>query len=352
MDLLGLPALIGVITLAVLVTVVSLVVWKRLRGPAVVQVLQRLLLILLCQVTALAVVGVSVNRQYEFYATFGEFLNENSAQAAPPPQQQHVIDPPSAASTVKFVPYGNDGVRVATVSGPVSGIRAQVYVWVPPQYKADRTKRFPVVELLPGFPGPAHNWFTMMNVTKLMAQEANPAILVSVTTQVRSGQDADCTDLPGGPQVQTWVATDVRRMVESAFRTTRDRRGWATMGYSEGGYCAVKVAVQHPRDFSAAVSLSGYLTPTAPAVTRSPRLLAANDMLKVLGRRHPRVSLLAMATRQDAATAMDVSRLRSVAKSPTQVFSSILAAGGHNYGVWNAMLPQAVSWLTAHLSAA
>lgn len=351
MDLLGLPALIGVITLAVLVTVLSVVVWKRLRGPAVAQVLQRLLLIVLCQVTALAAVGVSVNRQYEFYATLGEFLDENSAQAAPPPQ--HVVDPPPSAATgnVKFVPYGKDGVRVATVSGPASGIRAQVYVWVPPQYRDDPTRRFPVVELLPGFPGPAHNWFTMMHITELMAQQAHPAILVSVTTQVRSGMDADCTDLPGGPRVQTWVATDVRRMVESAFRTTHDRRGWATMGYSEGGYCAVKVAVQHPKDFSAAVSLSGYLTPTAPAVTRSPKLLAANDMLKVLDHRHPRVALLAMATRQDAATAMDVSRLRAVAKSPTQVFSSILAAGGHNYGVWNAMLPQAVSWLTAHLRA-
>ncbi|NUR84834.1 MAG: hypothetical protein HOY71_12185 [Nonomuraea sp.] len=347
MDLLGLPVLIGVIALAVVATTASVVLWKRLRGPHPLQILQRVGLILLCQVTALAAVGASVNREYEFYASLGELVSGGEQTAT------RVLDaPPTGTSpaprTVRFTPYG-DGVQVATVYGPASRIRAQVYVWLPPHYD-ESTRRYPVVELLPGFPGPAHNWFTLMHVTRLMAQQRNPAILVSVTTQVRSGQDVDCTDIPGGPQVRTWVGGDVRRVVESSFRTSRDRRGWATMGYSEGGYCALKVALQQPRDYSAAVSMSGYLTPTAPAVTRSPRLLAANDLVRTLGRRHPQVSVLAMATHQDAATALDVTRLRAIARPPTRVFSSVLASGGHNYGVWNAMLPGAVTWLCARLS--
>lgn len=30
------------------------------------------------------------------------------------------------------------------------------------------------------------------------------------------------------------------------------------MGYSTGGFCAVNLAIRHPDQFSAAVSLSGY----------------------------------------------------------------------------------------------
>jgi S-formylglutathione hydrolase FrmB len=211
-----------------------------------------------------------------------------------------------------------------------------------------------VIELLPGFPGSVRNWFTKLDVIALMRQEmangaAQPAILVAPTMQVQPGLDADCTDIPGGPRVETWASEDVPRLIKTSFRVRTDRFGWAAMGYSEGGFCAAKLAVQHSGSFGSAVSLSGYFTPNAKAVTRSPSLFKANNLLQLLRTHRPAVSLLVMGTWQDGDTARDIMNLRAVAQAPTQVFSSILPTGGHNPGVWNSMLPQALEWLSSEL---
>ncbi|MEZ0076491.1 alpha/beta hydrolase [Planotetraspora sp. GP83] len=357
MSLLGVPLLVGTIVLTVAVTVASVWIGGRLRGPALSQGVRRAALVLLCQVCAVLTVAVVVNDQFEFYATWDDLAGSSTGDAAdalvPLTSPGHGFH---ASTSQRFVPFGQDGVRVVDYDGPRTHIKAPVYVWLPPQYgqPAHRHELFPVIELLPGYPGPVHNWFTMLNITGLLTQEmargtTRPAILVAPTMQLAPGLDTDCTDIPGGPRAETWAAEDVRDMVTANFRARKDGAGWAAMGYSEGGFCAAKLAVQHPAQFAAAVSLSGYFTPTAQAVTRSPALLKANDLLQVLGKRHPRVSLLVMGTRQDSDTAPDIMRLRQVVRAPTRVFSSILPTGGHNYGIWSSMLPAALKWISSEL---
>jgi enterochelin esterase-like enzyme len=58
--------------------------------------------------------------------------------------------------------------------------------------------------------------------------------------------DPDCSNIPNGPQVATWLTTDVRNLVQTSFRTSTDRDAWGLMGYSEGGLCASKLALQYP----------------------------------------------------------------------------------------------------------
>jgi S-formylglutathione hydrolase FrmB len=359
MTLLGLPLLVGAILLALAVTIACVWASGRLPGSGVRRVAQRTLLVLLCQACAVAAVAVAVNQQYEFYTTWDDLVGNGGTAGAvtqvTPPEPGGSLGSQVANGPV-FGPSGLDGVQVATYTGPRTGITAPVYVWLPPQYDeaAYAGKRFPVIELLPGFPGSVRNWFTNLDVLALMKQEiaggaAEPAILVAPTMQVRPGLDTDCTDLPGGPRVETWASADVQQLVTTHFRARTDRFGWAAMGYSEGGFCAAKLAVQHPGRYGSAVSLSGYFTPSAKAVTRSPALFDANNLLRLLRTHRPAVSLLVMGTRQDGDTAPDIQRLRAVAQAPTQVFSSILPAGGHNPGVWNSMLPQALTWLSSRL---
>jgi S-formylglutathione hydrolase FrmB len=359
MSLLGLPMVIGAIVLAVAVTIACVWVSGRLRGPAISQTMKRTLMVLACQVSAVLAVAVVVNQQYEFYATWDDLVGTGDGGGAVTPltPPDHAVGPGGhTGARLRFSPFGQDGVQVATYAGPRTGIRSKVYIWLPPQYNqaAYAGKRFPVIELLPGFPGPVHNWFTMLDVTRRLRQEmaggtSQPAILVAPTMQVRPGLDTDCTDVPG-LRMETWAAEDVRTMVMTNFRARTDGSGWAAMGYSEGGFCATKLAVQHPRNYRAAVSLSGYFTPTAAIITRSPALFRSNDLMQVLRRHRPSVSLLVMGTRQDTNTALDVMRLRKVAHAPTRVFSSILPMGGHNYGVWSSMLPQAIQWISRQWS--
>ena len=58
------------IVLAVAAVGGTLVAWSRVRGPAALRVLQRVGLVVLCQLTAVGVVGVTINRLDGFFATW------------------------------------------------------------------------------------------------------------------------------------------------------------------------------------------------------------------------------------------------------------------------------------------
>ncbi|MCW2904654.1 MAG: esterase [Streptosporangiaceae bacterium] len=120
------------------------------------------------------------------------------------------------------------------------------------------------------------------------------------------------------------------------------------MGYSTGGFCAAKLALQYPRLYGAAVSLSGYFAPTSPLLTRSPQLGQQDSPLVLIRHKHP-VALLLAASRQDPGTVNQIQAMAAAAQPPTRLFTYIVPKGGHNTQVWSAMLPTAYQWLTRQL---
>jgi S-formylglutathione hydrolase FrmB len=120
------------------------------------------------------------------------------------------------------------------------------------------------------------------------------------------------------------------------------------MGYSTGGYCAAKLPVQYPRLFRAGVSIAGYFAPSTSALAKLP-----GENLPVLIRQeHPPVDLLLATSRQDPGTAAAVDTMVKAATSPTLVYTYVVPHGGHNTGVWSAMLPKCFQWLTTALARA
>jgi S-formylglutathione hydrolase FrmB len=134
------------------------------------------------------------------------------------------------------------------------------------------------------------------------------------------------------------------------------------MGDSTGGYCALKLAMRHPRVFTAAASLSGYYRAPVDPTTGSlfgrggpaaARLARANDLFwRLRHLPHPPVSLLVTSSRHGerdyGATLAFIRAVR--ASPPAQISSIILASGGHNFGTWSREVPGALTWLAAHLS--
>jgi len=108
-----------------------------------------------------------------------------------------------------------------------------VLVWLPPQYsqKAYTHAEFPVIQLFSGNPGSPAAWFHGLSGPQILqraidAGAARPVILVSAAINVDPPHNPDCSDIPGGPKVATWLAHDVRNLVLTAFRTRADRAGW------------------------------------------------------------------------------------------------------------------------------
>jgi len=95
----------------------------------------------------------------------------------------------------------------------------------------------------------------------------SPLIAVMPTSSIAPPRDTECVNVAGGPQAETYLTADVPDAITRDFRAQPATTGWAVMGYSTGGYCAVNLALRHPGRYRAAVSLAGYNAPTDDRTT-------------------------------------------------------------------------------------
>ncbi|MEY9872271.1 enterochelin esterase-like enzyme [Streptacidiphilus sp. MAP12-33] len=359
MSLTGTPFFVLTIIVTISALVALFVFWNRIPGPRPARVGGRLGLALFSQLTAVVAVMVYVNNSMgPFYESWSDLFGGSSA---PPVTTavgggQHGRGGPSSDGKLQFTQYSPGVMKVRTI-GAKSGIDGSVYVWLPPQYRdpAYAQTAFPVVELLPGTPGTPQAWFGTMRVQdemqKLMAQgKVKPMIMVSAKLNTLGGNtDAGCADIPGTAKTATWLAEDVPTLVRHNFRATKDPAGWGIMGYSAGAYCAVNLTVQHPETFHSAVSLSGYNTPESPLVTRDPALARANNPYLRLkeAKQQPPVSFLMAGSLQDQGTVPAARALLGILHQPGASRLLTVQRGGHTPDVWRAMLPEALTWLSA-----
>ncbi|MCW2890202.1 MAG: hypothetical protein JWL58_7064 [Streptosporangiaceae bacterium] len=356
----------SLLTLSVLLAIAApaacLLWWNRISGPRAVRYGGRLGLIAVCQVTALLLAGLLVNRSFQLYASWDDLFGGNGAggavQATGPggsPTSGGRLASHSAGVKLNFGYSHASQTYSATFTGQASGVRALVRVWLPPEYghSAYANARFPVIELFPGYPGTPSTWFNALQAGQKLREamrrgQAKPYILVAPTITVQPGRDTECTDIPNGPRVATWLTKDIRQAMTENFRALPRAESWAAMGYSTGGYCAAKLTEQQPGMFRAGVSLAGYFAPTSPDITRDPALAKANNANELLSTR-PAVSLLLAGTDQDANTAALITVMTKAMRPPTQIFKYIVPKGGHNVHVWQQMLPKAYEWISKQL---
>src|SRR3954454_8679415 len=178
MSLTGTAFLYTLIVLSVVALVLPLALWSRLRGPRIARAAARVLMVLFAQGTAVGLVFAVVNNQNNLYDSWADLLGTgNHVQ-----QAGNLGADGTGGIALKRLPRvrqhftwasgpGMRGVRETQLKGRVSGVNAEVYVWLPPQYDEPRYRHhaFPVVELLPGYPGSAKAWFSSLRATRQLA---------------------------------------------------------------------------------------------------------------------------------------------------------------------------------------
>ncbi|MCG6496066.1 esterase family protein [Kitasatospora sp. A2-31] len=377
MQLTGTPFLICTVILVPISIAVAMLCWGRVRGPQPVRILSRLVMIVFCQITAVVMVFVMVNNANLIYGSWEDLLGTgNHVRAVPsiPPAEQPV---PAAGGTASGQPAaGGDAakpkltqqfrgvndpavpgdVQKTDLKGPVSGVDGEVLVWLPPQYNdpAFKDKKFPVVELIPGYPGSSSTWYGTLKVSEqlkpLMQQgKVAPFILVSPRTLLLSGhQDAGCTDIPGKINADAWLTRDVPQMVMDNFRADPSPERWGIAGYSAGAHCAAKLSLAHPNRYRAGVALSGYNDPAVEKdslVGKDAKLREANNPVNILksAQQPPKVALYVSGNKGDGFE--DGQAIAAVAKAPTTVQVQE-ATGPHTTDQWKALVPGVFEWLT------
>ncbi|MCO6009644.1 esterase family protein [Actinoallomurus purpureus] len=251
-------------------------------------------------------------------------------------------------------------ILLTRLTGARSGVTGKVWVWLPPQYDEPGYARtgFPVIILHTGGTGAGYNYWADPSVLPTQADDVNlaragrahPFIMVMPVLQLWARQDTECSDIPGRAKMGTWLGQDVPAFVRANFRTLRSRDGWGAAGASSGAFCAVKLAVEHPDEFKAAVSWGGYFSPETD-LRWSVKGRRANSPDLILKRTRPDIRLLLLAGGAPRFRA-DVDRMTALTRlirRPTLATTYVQPGGGHYTEDLKKLVPRILEFLTANL---
>jgi hypothetical protein len=234
--------------------------WNRLPGRRVAQLAGRVGLVLSCQLLAVAVAGLTVNARYGLYSSWSELLGRSALTIATAAPISGKLDHAHIREVRAAFHAGHGTVVLIVVRGTASGVPPQrALVYLPSAYgdPASPFARFPVVELLHGFPGRPESWTNALHLqavldAQIASRRSVPVIAVMPMQNVAFPRDTQCVDVIGGPRVDTFLTVDVHRAVVTGFRAAVDRFGWALMGYSTGGSarsiwpCGTRICSRQP----------------------------------------------------------------------------------------------------------
>lgn len=311
-----------------------------------VKILAGALALALSMVAGLA----AVNDYYGYYRTWTDLAHDLRGQ-----------------SPVVAVAAGRHGAAVSLSTGHLirvqlvgarSGISRRGYLYLPPQYHDPRYRnlRFPVIELLHGYPGNPGSWISALKVTDIVdrmisTRQMGPVVLVIPTTYQAGRGPQECLDSRSG-QDDTYLSRDVPADVLARYRVARDPAQWGLMGLSSGGYCAVNLALRHRTEFGAAVALDGYFQPTdgpaAKVLGYNPRLERANDPITQSAQLQPGTGPVpAVWLSAGSGNSDDLSQARLLIGALAHLEGVPLLLeyrGGHNFYTWLKALPPALAW--------
>ncbi|MBA2339459.1 MAG: esterase [Pyrinomonadaceae bacterium] len=141
----------------------------------------------------------------------------------------------------------------------------ELFIYLPPSYERDTTRRFPVVYCLTGFTGRGQMLLNTQPFSPNLAErmdnllatgEAGEMILVMPDCFTRLGGSQYINSTATG-RYEDHLVEEIVSFVDRRFRTRVERAGRAVVGKSSGGYGALRCACRHADTFSVAVSHSG-----------------------------------------------------------------------------------------------
>ncbi|WP_086663210.1 alpha/beta hydrolase [Lentzea kentuckyensis] len=228
----------------------------------------------------------AANAYFGFYPTSRavlELFTNNRVsldEAAKPPAS--VVEVPAGGKLADVWRKPVDLPEKGTVSeaGIPGAFNARpAWIYLPPAYAATPRPRLPVVVLLPGQPGSPRDWFDAGRLTDRLDEFAGkhdglaPIVVVADQLGARMANPL-CLDSKLG-QSETYLARDVPAWIKQRLTVDERREAWTIAGFSQGGTCALQLAVRAPDVYGNFIDLTGQREPTLG--TRGDTVKAAFD---------------------------------------------------------------------------
>lgn len=178
---------------------------------------------------------------------------------------------PLAAQVETEVPPVVPGARPVTVQrikihgealdGNLEGdaVDRDTFVFLPPSYTTETTRRYPVVYALHGYSIGAEQWTHEIHVPQTIegafAEGAGEMIVVLPDSKTAHNGSMYSSSVTTG-DFERFIAHDVVEYVDAHYRTIPDRTSRGLVGHSMGGYGAARIGMKHPDVFGSLYIMS------------------------------------------------------------------------------------------------
>jgi enterochelin esterase-like enzyme len=159
-----------------------------------------------------------------------------------------------------------------------------VFVFLPPSYANEKSRRYPVVYALHGFSIGAEQWTHEIRVPQTLegafAQGAKEMIVVLPDSKTLHNGSMYSSSVTTG-DFEQFIAHDVVAYVDTHYRTIPDRLSRGLVGHSMGGYGATRIGMKHSDVFSSLYIMSPCCLSPRPASPANPELEKALESVKI-----------------------------------------------------------------------
>jgi enterochelin esterase-like enzyme len=152
-------------------------------------------------------------------------------------------------------------IHGAYLEGNLEGdaVDRDVFVFLPPGYAKEKSRRYPVVYALHGYSIGAEQWTHEIHVPQTIegafAQGAKEMIVVLPDSKTVHNGSMYASSITTG-DFENYIAHDVVAYIDAHYRTIPDRASRGLVGHSMGGYGATRIGMKHADVFGALYIMS------------------------------------------------------------------------------------------------
>lgn len=183
-------------------------------------------------------------------------------------------------------------------------------------------------------------------ITDLSSRHQLRESIVVVPTVFPGNRDTECVDATDGTlNMDTFVSSDLVDWVKANLRTVPTADGWATLGYSAGGWCSSMFTLRHPHTFGSSVNLAGYFELHFDGAELRALDDPAYSLARILRDEAPPVRIFFHAAKDDTMPYNSLTKTLPEVRTPTSFTASVIDTGGHAWPVWTAGAAAGLRWL-------
>ncbi|HEX8185897.1 MAG TPA: alpha/beta hydrolase family protein, partial [Blastocatellia bacterium] len=175
----------------------------------------------------------------------------------------------SQASASASSPQDN-GVEYGSLQSPSLGKELKYAVQLPPSYKSDTKRRYPVLYFLHGMNG-NEGEFQRRGVAAEVSKLRDEKKIGEFIIVAPAGENSFYLNSKSGVLYEDAIIKDLIPHIEKTYRTMGTTSGRAIQGISMGGWGALMLAFKHPEMFSSVSTHSAALYDQLPKVTGTDR---------------------------------------------------------------------------------